>query len=530
MFLSDRTGSRPLSGTNLLAAFKISLRTFSIVLILHSGFALGQGNKVKLVHANTLEDYPSVRNTTLAKGNIEFEYKNTRLFCDSALYFRDKEVIHAYGNVHINQGDTINIFGDSLKYYGRENLSKLAGHVRFRDNDYKMVTDSLDYDGDKSMATYRNNAVITSINGDLELKSRKGYYSTTSKTFYFKENVIAHHPEYHLTADTLEFRTIPQTAHFHGPTDINLIKGGQNVACSKGIYFSETGFMRLWDGAELRDSSQVIIADSLEYDQETDVGEGWRSVTIYDSIENVRFSAEYALKARNNENILLHGKAQIRQYNVTDTLFIQADTIFHQRDTLTEFEKSVANHHVVIIKADLYVRCDSAWFSESDSLAKLFKEPILWNNRTQLTADSIYADYFDKEFHRIKMYNNAMIVNDHKQDTAHYDQLKGKRMTAVLDSGAISRVFIELNAETLYYVVNAEKDSSGTETEEIDGMNKIDCNQITIYFANDEIDNIAFIDQPVSVYYPLNQIPANVQFLKGFVWKIAFRPNRLMFE
>jgi hypothetical protein len=288
--------------------------------------------------------------------------------------------------------------------------------------------------------------------------------------------------------------------------------------------------MRLWQGATIFDSSQTIYADSLLYNQNTEEGEGFGSVKMVDSTEKIQFASDYMKKVGGDEKIILRHHASITQYNDDDTLFIYADSIVHERDTITEMEKSLADQNVAIIKGDLSVSCDSAWFSEADSLAKLYVQPVMWNGMTQMSGDSIHADYYDKEFHEVRIYNNAMIVDEHEGDTLHYDQIKGKMMTAVLDSGKINRVYIETNAETLYYITKTSKDSLGTESESIDGLNKIDCNQITIYFTNGDIHHVAFIDQPVSVFYPVDRIPANSLFLKDFEWKIALRPTRGMFE
>ena len=140
----------------------------------------------------------------------------------------------------------------------------------------------------------------------------------------------------------------------------------------------------------------------------------------------------------------------------------------------------------------------------------------------QMMADSIFTVYYDNEFHKMKLYDNCFIASEH--DSAHYDQIKGKLMTAYLDSGEISKVHIELNAETLYYLTETDKDTLGNEFKTISGLNRIDCNEIFIYFENSDIQNIAFVEQPTATYYPEDQIPLKDMFLKGFIWRIALRP------
>ncbi|MCG8576642.1 MAG: hypothetical protein MI810_17315 [Flavobacteriales bacterium] len=480
-----------------------------------------------MIYAKTVKDAEEHENTTKAVGNVQFEHDNTKLFCDSALFFRSLDIVHAYGKVQINQGDTINIFGDSLKYYGRENYSKIMGNVRMRDNEYKLTTDSLEYDGNLSRGLYKNHAVITSLKEDLRLTSVKGYYYSNNKTFFFKDSVYAEHPEYKLNSDTLEFRTASSSAHFHGPTTIYLDSSASTVYCQKGIFYTNEEHIQLWDGATMMDSTKTLYADSLIYNQKTDIGEGFCNVDMYDSTENVRFKADYMHKSANNETVLLNDNAIVVQYSESDTLYLLADTIRHYQDTLTDQQMSIAQKEVKIINGDLFIRCDSAYFSEKDSILKLHKEPIMWQDQTQMFADSILADYYDNTFHKMYLYYNSMIITEH--DTVHYDQVKGKFMTATLDSNKIQKVHIEVNSQTLYYVVKEEKDSLVT-TKTLDGMNKIDCNEILIYFKGGDINRISFLDQPTSTFYPMNKIPAKNLYLKGFMWKIGLKPEPVILE
>jgi lipopolysaccharide assembly outer membrane protein LptD (OstA) len=191
---------------------------------------------VRLIYAETVKDADNSVNTTKAIGSVHFEHNETNLYCDSALFFRDQNLIHAYGKVHINQGDTINLFCDSLKYDGNTKISRLQGNVRMRDNAYKLVTDSLEYNGNNSVGKYLRNAVITTIKDDIKLTSVKGYYHANQKTFFFKDSVRVTHPNYSLSSDTLEFRTNTSTAHFHGPTQIFM--DSSEVQCNKGIYYT----------------------------------------------------------------------------------------------------------------------------------------------------------------------------------------------------------------------------------------------------------------------------------------------------
>jgi hypothetical protein len=485
-----------------------------------------QGGKIKLVFAETVSDYKDLPNTSKAVGNVQFEHNRTKMFCDSAIFFQNENQIHAYGHVQINQGDTVNLFCDSLKYDGSTKISKLWSNVRFRDNEYKLLTDSLEYDGKLSRGYYKNYATISSIDGELKLVSKKGYYYSDSKTFFFKDSVHVTNPQYELFSDTLEFRTIGTSAHFHGPTVIYM--DSSEVHCNAGVYYTERDFIQLWNGATILEPTRTLYADSLLYNQKTDRGEGFCNVRLYDSTEKVMFLSDYLLKYPNNEQVTLYDNAHVVQFGEKDTLFLSADTIYNYDDTLSDFRHAVAIHHVEIINGKMSVACDSVWFSEQDSLIKLHKAPMMWADSTQLSADSVHAVYYNEEFHKLLMYNNAFITSE--KDSIHYDQLKGEYMTAWLDSSKVRRVYIETNAQTLYYVTEDQEDSLGNVTKTLTGQNKIDCNAITVYFVDSDVENVTFHDQPTGAYNPIEDVPQRELFLTGFLWQIERKPEPIFVE
>lgn len=495
------------------------------------GKSYAQKEPVKLIFAERVTDYKGQQNTTKAIGNVQFEHNQTKLFCDSAIFLQTPNLIYAYGHVQINQGDTVNLYCDSLLYNGKTNMSKLWGNVRFRDNEYKMTTDSLDYDGNLSKGFYKNRAVITSINQDLKLTSIKGDYYSNSKIFFFKDSVHVTHPEYELFSDTLEFRTIQSTAHFHGPTTV--LMDSMELHCNRGIYYTERQFLRLWSGASILEKTRTFYADSLIFDQKKDAGEGFCNVRMYDSTEKVLFMSDYLLKTEGNSAITLRDNAHIIQFGNKDTLFLSADTIFHKQDTATDLNESIAISFVEIINSGLYVACDSAFFSEQDSILKLHKNPVMWSKNTQISGDSILAHYYDNEFHQMDIYENSFIASE--QDSIHFDQIKGLTMTAYLDSSEIKRIHVNSNAETMYYLSDTKKDSLGVEFKSIQGMNKIDCNYIVIHFnnsdtADSEIGNISFNEQPSGEYTPVDDIAESELFLKGFLWQIGRKPKPILLE
>ena len=73
-----------------------------------------------------------------------FKQDNATLTCDSAYFYLEKNSFEAFGNVHINQGDSVNISADHLNYDGNTKLAILKNNVRLTDKEAILTTNDFD--------------------------------------------------------------------------------------------------------------------------------------------------------------------------------------------------------------------------------------------------------------------------------------------------------------------------------------------------------------------------------------------------
>lgn len=505
----------------LILHIKLKALFLSAFFVLSFGL-IAQKTNIELVNSDLLTNAKVFKDAIKVIGNVHFKHKNRNLFCDSAYFHQTENWIRAYGNVHLNQADTLNLFCDSLFYNGNTNIGILRSNVRFRDNEFKMMTDSLEFDANRNIGYYSNWAIITSIKQDLKLTSKKGSYLANSKTFFFKDSIDVKHPKYHLQADTLEFNTAKEMVLFHGPTHISL--DSTLIDCNKGYYDTKVDFINLWQGATIhKDSSTTLYADSLIYNKSTDIAEGFYNVSVYDSVQRIQFKSDYIIKYPNNKSITLKHNARVYQYNKKDTLFFKADTIYQTTGSVSTKNIINAVNNVVIINANAVGICDSIYYNETDSILKLRKNPIIWNEDIQLSADTLDITLDNNNFDKIYLKQNALIITKH--DSIHFDQLSGKDITADFVKKDIHEIFIDRNAQTLYYPSEESKDSLNTITKTLKGQNHLVCDQIYVYFKKSEIQKIKFIDKPEAIFTPINQISEKNLFLTNFIWKIELKPS-----
>jgi hypothetical protein len=108
-----------------------------------------------------------------------------------------------------------------------------------------------------------------------------------------------------------------------------------------------------------------------------------------------------------------------------------------------------------------------------------------------------------------------MIVNT-EGDSTKFNQVKGKVITGYFVANKLDRMFVDGNAESLYYT---KEDSAYS------GMNHMISSRIKVLFRNSELQDIISIRKPEGTYYPIGKIPKDQDILEGFMWKPKERPK-----
>jgi len=174
-----------------------------------------------------------------------------------------------------------------------------------------------------------------------------------------------------------------------------------------------------------------------------------------------------------------------------------------------------AFHHVKLFKSDLQGKSDSAFYSTSDSVIRLYVKPIIWTQGSQLSGDTVNLQLKNKKFDNIELFPNAFVVNIEKKDSTHFNQSAGKKMRGFFNNGKLERLFIDGNAETIYFSRDSGK---------VSGMQRSLSSRIRINFKDSKLTDITFLAKPEHRYGPLDKFTEDDKILKGFLWKPKERP------
>lgn len=176
-----------------------------------------------------------------------------------------------------------------------------------------------------------------------------------------------------------------------------------------------------------------------------------------------------------------------------------------------------AYYNVRLFKSDLQAVADSVYYGYPDSMMRFFGRPMIWAQGSQLTADTIFMQVRNEQLDNMLLVSNAFMVNT-QLDSSKYNQVKGRRITGFFTDNALDRMFVDGNAESIYYMVDEKKKVYTNMYHSRSSRIKIvvDSNQIV------EFSPVRRVDGKV---YPMQLIPQEAEILDGFVWKPGDRPT-----
>ena len=485
-------------------------------------FTLAQGKTgtpvvIEVLGADQLDYDATKNNAQHLTGNVRIRHGETLMFCDSAWIYAKENKLVAYGHVHVKQGDTLNIYGDSILYDGNKKYAKIRGNIRLVEEDLHLETDSLDYKTDDRVAYYTGGATITSIKNQNVLTSRKGYYFSGSKELYFRDSVRLTHPEYEMTCDTLKYLPEKEMAVFLGPTIIRTQES--TLYCESGWYDTRKDQSLFSENAFLHSGEHIMRGDTIFYDRKEGLGLALGNFELTDTVNDVILRGNYGRFEEKTSRTLVTGRALMIRAFEKDSLYLHADTLRSYTDTiidstLNDKRTLLAYHNVRFYKSDLQGKCDSLTFDERDSILRLFYKPVIWHEENQLSAEYAEVEIAGKTVRGFTLTENCFIISE--ADTVGFNQIKGKLMTGTFTNDKLEKVVVTGNGQTIYY--------AGEEGKEYVGMNKAECSDIIIYLDEKTISKITFIDKPDAVLYPMDKINPKDKELEGFKWWEELRP------
>lgn len=472
--------------------------------------------RVDLLYADEAQADKQLRpDVQVLIGSVRLKHDSMYMFCDSALIYEKINSVEAFGNVRMEQGDTLFIYGDYLYYDGMSQLAMLRENVRMINRNTVLTTDSLNYDRLYNLGYYFEGGMLT--DEDNVLTSEWGEYSPTTKLAVFNHEVKLVNPQFVLTSDTLKYSTESKIATILGPSDI--VSDKNHIYSERGEYNTATGQAELLDRSVLTNEGKKLTGDSLFYDRNLGYGEAFNDVRMNDTVNRNMLTGDYCFYNELTGNALATIRAVAIDYSQGDSLFMHGDTlrlVTYNLNTDSMYREMRVYHKVRAYRTDIQAVCDSLVYNSKDSCMTMYYDPILWHGSQQLLGEEVKVYMNDSTIDWAHIINQVLAVE--QKDSVHYNQVTGKEMKGFFVDGDMRRVEVNGNVLVVFYPVE-EKDSS------LIMMDYTEGSFLKMLLKDRKMEQGTFVGKTNGVAYPLDQIPADKYRLPSFVWFDYIRPS-----
>jgi lipopolysaccharide export system protein LptA len=447
-------------------------------------------------------------------GNVHILHDGVKMSCNKAYKFENENYIKCFGNVVINQGDTLFMNSKYLEYNGDKKFAFGSGDVSMKSPEMRLTTDTVYFDRNKQEAYY--NSYGTIVNDQNTLKSKSGRYFMNQKKYVFTTAVTLTNPQYVMATNNLDYYTNSGHSYVFGPTTIT----GKTsfIYTEKGFYDTKKNVAHLLTNSYIRYDTQLIKGDSIYYDRKREFSSATNNVSVTDTVNKFDIRGHYGEVYKLKDSLFITRHAVAVTLVEKDSLYTHA-----KRMVVTGkpgFRIMRGYNDARFYKTDMSGKCDSIHSNEAIGLTQLIKKPVVWNGDSQVTGDVIHLISNNKteQLDSIKVLNNAFIVqkdtiwsNKHP-DKPRYSQIKGVNMYGKFRDNKLYEIDLIKNTEKLYYMYSDGSD-------ELIGIDKGVSSKIHIELENNAIVVVQSLVNPESSSYPDDQLPDNARKLKNFVWR-----------
>jgi lipopolysaccharide export system protein LptA len=467
--------------------------------------------RVYIDHADTWEGSERFgKNVRALFGNVQFRHHQTKMFCDSAFFYTDSNMVHAYGSVHVIQNDSIHLYGDILYYHGNEDKAKVRNNVRLVNKDVVLTTQFLDYDRRNDVAYYFNGGKI--VSGDNQLTSSLGYYYPRIEEAHFQSDVVVTNPDYMMYSDTLLYYTLTEIVKIVGPTTI--VSERNTIYSELGYYDTSNDVARLEQNSSIIGEEQMLYGDTIFYDRKSGFGEVFSQMALHDTTNHLIIKGDYGYYNELSKKALATRRAVLMQIQQKDTLFLHADTLRLDPIEDTEYSLIRAYRNVKFFRPDFQGRCDSMVYDLRDSINSFYKDPILWAQGNQMSGEIIRLHTRNQVLYKTEIIGNSFVIAP--EDTGRYNQIKGRHMLGHIRDNKLYRIDVNGNGQTIYY----PKDD-----DIVIGVNRAEASSMTILLDDQKISGITLRTEPSGNLNPPFLMEDATMRLEGFRWMESYRPK-----
>jgi lipopolysaccharide export system protein LptA len=391
-----------------------------------------------------------------------------------------------YGHVVLTQGNVIITCSKAIQYISR-NDAELIGNVVVKQDSMTIETPRGFYYGDERRAE---------SSSGVKLDDKKVILTADSGEYFFNE-------------DKAVFRS-----------RVTLFDTASTLTSGKLTYYKNEDRAKATRHVEIIQEDNIIDADTLQHFRKTRVTFATSNVRIENRKNNVQIFGEHLVDYAQDYFTVIDRNPLFIQVDTTvtrlpdslvvgedsmqvklDTLIIKSESMESWRDTINVFE---ARDSVRIWRSNFASLNDYAVYRKDEDKIITYRNtekdmrPVLWNEQTQLTGDSIIIFLKDNQIQALEVVKNGFVLspNDIYQD--RYNQISGNKLIMYFAGSSVSRVEVNGNIYNVYFMY--------TEEQKPNGLTQSSAESAVINFKNKKVSEVRLYGSPKSDYYPENLV------------------------
>ena len=480
-----------------------------------------ESKKIDYTSDRTLKDenkYPGAIILSKVTNQVHFIHEGIEIWCDQAIHYDQANFFKAYGNVRMQQGDTVTMQSKYAEYNGTTQFAFASGNVKMSRPQSSIETDTLFFDRVKQQAYYRSGGTVRDTASVLT--SRIGRYYMDQDKYSFLSNVKVTNPKYTINSQQLDFYSDSGHAYLYGPTTI--VSETSTVYCERGFYDTRGDVGYFVKNSRIDYENRILEGDSLYFNRAKSFASGTNNIKVTDTLNHSLITGHYAEVYREKDSVFITKRALAATIQDNDSIFIHSDTLMITGKPENRIVRGFYN--VRLFKSDMSGKSDSVYVNQKKGITKLInissgpatsvtkkRTPIVWSDNNQMTGDTIHIlnNPETEKLDSLKVFYDAFLIQ--KDSIEGYKQVKGKELTGLFVNNELYQVDILKNTETIYYSRNEEK--------ELLGINKTLSSSIKILFENKTIRDIYYYKQVDGTLTPPEDFPPNARELPGFNWR-----------
>lgn len=227
---------------------------------------------------------------------------------------------------------------------------------------------------------------------------------------------------------------------------------------------------------------------------------------------------------------IIHRQDNTHHANVSDTIQSdhkqQVDALKLSYDnkpdeTDTSGPRYFIGYRNVVIYADsMQGKCDSIYYSQSDSLLHMFVNPVLWPNKGQLSGDIITMKLDSNKMREVIVPKNGIAIYRSGPDAANmFDQIQGNVLHGYLTDNKIDSLIASPEASSIYFI--KDEDSAYV------GSSEAKAFIIEVHFVNEEIEKIYYRKDVEQTTTPMKDVNPAALRLSRYSWQEEKRTKSL---